>query len=787
MHFKSHIYPMAEVDKKHRKKTPAKEAESASPSVDGPHRPRTRSFDKTAHDTEDIIINSVSEGEKPAKARKEKKRAKEVEVVVDGADAPAAPPAKAGSKRSRTSERDDVAAADAEGDDGAAVAPEPVVPRKRARSASNVSEDATGKAASGSKVGKKPSRRSDVAEEGMEDDAAPAASADGSDARGNKPVSAFKMSALTASLLAKRGVTHLFPIQAQTFDNLLAGNDLIGRARTGQGKTLAFVLPIVEQLRAQESQVNVRGRSPRVIVLAPTRELAKQVAEDFESMSGKDLTTLVVYGGTGMEPQRSALWRGVDIVVGTPGRVQDLMEQRSLKLDAVRFAVLDEADRMLDMGFSEDVQRIMEAIPAMKAFKESGGHGKKGLQTILFSATVPTWVREMSRNYMHKPMTIDLVEGESASMDVQHFVLQAPYQVRAITIADCIRMYGGADGRCIIFVETKREADELAVNGALTSVVDVKPMHGDVAQGQREATLAAFKKGAVRCIVATDVAARGLDIKGVDLVIQTQPPCGKMSGRADVDTYVHRSGRTGRAGAKGICITLFTRNQEPVIKQIEAATKNTFIRIGSPQPADIARMSGVEALKRVSKVHPDMASFFRDIAEQALEDKDAVDVLSRALAVAAGYTELMPSRSLLSASEGYQTVMYTTGTDMRVPSTAFSALRHELPSEMVEDVRGMTLTLDGTAAVFDVPDRHLAVVRAASKKPGSKLSFPSILPELKMNESAGMGGGGGRFGGRSSGGGGGFGGRSFGGGGRGGFGRGGGGGGRGFGGFRGRR
>jgi len=259
--------------------------------------------------------------------------------------------------------------------------------------------------------------------------------------------------------------------------------------------------------------------------------------------------------------------------------------------------VLDEADRMLDMGFADDVQKILDAIPAMREFKASAkggagagagatpaGKGTKGVQVIMFSATVPPWVRDVARMYMYRPESVDLVEGEvSASVDVQHIVLQCPWQVRGQTIADLIRVYGGGDGRTIVFVETKKEADELAVHPAITSKVDVKAMHGDVAQNQRESTLQAFRKGNLRCIVATDVAARGLDIKGVDLVIQTQPPCGKFSGRADVDTYVHRSGRTGRAGAKGTCITLFTRQQEQVIKQIETATGNKFTRIGAPQ------------------------------------------------------------------------------------------------------------------------------------------------------------------------------------------------------------
>ena len=618
----------------------------------------------------------------------------------------------------------------------------------------------------------------------------------GSDDNGNPPVSQFNLSEITTKALLARGITHLFPIQHRTLSHVMDGKDVIGRARTGSGKTLAFALPIIEKLRSLPPPAGPSlsrggsGRLPRVIVLVPTRELAKQVADDFVSIAGPFLATLTVYGGVPMGEQKNQLWKGVDVVVGTPGRVMDLMNQGSLRLDDVMYVILDEADRMLDMGFADDVQKILSGVPSLSAYSQAVGQGKdvkKSTQVLLYSATIAPWVKDVSKRYMNKPMIIDLVEGEvSASIDVQHLVCMCPWQVRAQTIGDLVRVYGGSNGRTIIFTETKKECDEMAVNPALT--LETKALHGDVAQGQREATLAAFKKGTLRCIVATDVAARGLDIKGVDLVIQCQPPAGRMSGRADADTYVHRSGRTGRAGAKGTCITLFTRQQEHIIQDLERLTKNAFTRVGAPQPADIVRVSGDEAISKLRDVHPSMVDFFRPQAERALAEEAlsgngdkvsaAVGILARAFAVITGCSAPQTIRSLMSGSEGFCTFSYTSESAFSSLSQVWVALRSLLPHAVTEDIRGMSMALDFKTAVFDVPEKHVAAVKDAASKSNGRVRVCSKLPELQPQAGAGSSGGRASFGGGGGGGGGGF---------RGGFsgGRGGGGGGFGGGGFRG--
>ena len=585
-----------------------------------------------------------------------------------------------------------------------------------------------------------------------------------------------------------------------TFDPIYDGKDLIGRALTGMGKTLAFALPTIERVCAARSGRPARGRAPAVLAMAPTRELAKQVAEDFESCS-PGLETLTVYGGTPMHPQRAALQRGVDVVVGTPGRIKDLMEQGCLRLDSLTHAILDEADRMLDMGFADEVSAILDACPALLArrlsndknsgrsakrmrFDASGQAGEaedvhagassaaaadaagadpSSVQVLLFSATLPNWVKEVAAKYMINPESADLVGDTDARMTaskhVEHLVLQCPWQTKAATIGDVITAYSGPGGRVIIFCETKRDVNDLCVDPGIR--LECKPLHGDVAQSQRETTLEAFKTGRIRCIVATDVAARGLDIKGVDLVIMERPPA-KMSGRPDIEAYVHRSGRTGRAGRAGTCITLYTRSQEGTIKEIEATLGNTFTRIGAPQPADLARASAEEQAARLDDVDEEAADLFKKPALAAASKYGADGALRRALAVMAGYTSALPNRSLLSSSEGFTTILWSSnGTEIHSPGYVWSGLRRDLSDETCNAVRGLRITADGMAAVFDVPEANMPEVKALIEGGAPSFSIATKLPEFRERPDAGRGGGrGGRggFGGRG-GGRGGFGGR----------------------------
>ncbi|WOH14232.1 hypothetical protein DCAR_0933749 [Daucus carota subsp. sativus] len=302
--------------------------------------------------------------------------------------------------------------------------------------------------------------------------------------------------------LAARGITELFPIQVSVLVPALEGKDLIARAKTGTGKTLAFGIPIIKRL-TEDDQERGRSRLPRALVLAPTRELAKQVENEIKE-SAPYLNTVCVYGGVSYTQQQGALSRGVDVVVGTPGRIIDLIERNTLKLGEVEFLVLDETDQMLAVGFEEAVEMILEKIPVKR-------------QSMLFSATMPSWVKQLSRKYLNSPMTIDLVgnQDEKLAEGIKLYALASTSTSKRAILSDLVTVYAKG-GKTIIFTQTKRDADEVSL--ALTNSIASEALHGDISQHQRERTLNGFSQGKFNVLVATDVASRGLDIPNVDLV-----------------------------------------------------------------------------------------------------------------------------------------------------------------------------------------------------------------------------------------------------------------------------
>jgi superfamily II DNA/RNA helicase len=335
-----------------------------------------------------------------------------------------------------------------------------------------------------------------------------------------------------AASLEAVGIVTAFPIQTLALPIVLAGQDIIGQARTGTGKTLAFGIPILQQLSQFPAS---RPSAPSALVVVPTRELASQVADDLRTAgSGQGARVLTVYGGRAYEPQIEALRATVDVVVGTPGRLLDLVGQRHLVLSAVRMLVLDEADKMLDLGFLPDVERILQLTPADR-------------QTMLFSATMPGDVVTLARRHLRQPMH---VRGEQHD-ETQYVALTQQHVFRAHQM-DKIEMLARllqATGRglTMVFCRTKRTADQVA--GALaTRGFAAAAVHGDLGQGQRERALRAFRNGKIDVLVATEVAARGLDVDDVTHVVNYECP-------EDDKAYLHRIGRTGRAGRSGVAVT----------------------------------------------------------------------------------------------------------------------------------------------------------------------------------------------------------------------------------------
>ena len=339
--------------------------------------------------------------------------------------------------------------------------------------------------------------------------------------------------------LARDGITEPFPIQELTIPDALAGRDLCGKAKTGSGKTLAFGLPLLERVHQAEA------RRPRALVLTPTRELANQVTTVLAPLAKmRQRRVTAVYGGVSMEPQIKALQQGTDAVVGTPGRLIDLIERRELSLDAIEILVVDEADRMADMGFMPQVQKILHRI--------SGEH-----QTMLFSATLDGAVKRLVERYLHDPVHHEVESKEATVEEMEHRFLLV-HQMDKVKVAAAIT--AGVD-RTLLFMRTKRGADRLVMQ-LRREGVRASAIHGDLRQGARERALEDFMTGKVPVLVATDVAARGIHVDGVDVVVPYDPA-------EDETSYLHRSGRTARAGESGVAVTLMLWNQENEIRLVQ--------------------------------------------------------------------------------------------------------------------------------------------------------------------------------------------------------------------------
>lgn len=365
--------------------------------------------------------------------------------------------------------------------------------------------------------------------------------------------------------LAAVGITSPFPIQELTLPVALSGQDIIGQAKTGTGKTLGFGLPTIQRVVGRDDEgwadLEYPG-APQALILVPTRELAIQVGDDLAIAAKlRNARVATLYGGVPIEPQAELLRRGLEVAVGTPGRIIDLYKQGFLNLKQVKIVVLDEADEMLDLGFQPSVEKILSYLPEKR-------------QSMLFSATMPGPVIAMARQYMTKPMRISAADPEDASKtkaSIRQVVYRAHHLDKDEMIGRILRATGR--GRTIIFTKTKRDAARVAeelVNRGFAAA----PLHGDLNQVAREQALKAFRTGKVDILVATDVAARGIDVDDVTHVINHRVP-------EDEKTYLHRTGRTGRAGNEGTAITLVDWDDLPRWKVI-----NDALELGVPDPVE---------------------------------------------------------------------------------------------------------------------------------------------------------------------------------------------------------
>jgi superfamily II DNA/RNA helicase len=375
------------------------------------------------------------------------------------------------------------------------------------------------------------------------------------------------LSAALSAPLASVGVTAPFPIQAATLPDALAGRDVLGRGRTGSGKTYAFVLPLLQRL-ANDTKARRPGR-PRALILAPTRELATQIEAAITPLAKTlNLRTVTIFGGVGAGPQIAALRRGVDIVVACPGRLDDHVRSGHARLDAIEITVLDEADHMADLGFLPVVKRLLDQTP-------------RAGQRMLFSATLDAAVDGLVRRYLTNPVTHSIDSALSPVIKMTHHVLHVRSEERLAVLADLT----SAPGRTLVFTRTKRGAKQLTRRLVAGGVPAVE-LHGDLAQGARTRNLAAFSDGSARTLVATDIAARGIHVDDVALVIHADPP-------VEHKAYLHRSGRTARAGASGKVVTLMTDSQVADVRNLtrEAGIKPKTTRLSGPSDPFLAELA----------------------------------------------------------------------------------------------------------------------------------------------------------------------------------------------------
>lgn len=394
----------------------------------------------------------------------------------------------------------------------------------------------------------------------------------------------------TLTAIHALGFEHPSPIQEQAIPLLLSGRDVIGVAQTGTGKTAAFGLPLLERVDTSSAVV-------QALVLAPTRELALQGADAIESFArGTDTKVLAVYGGSPYPPQLRALENGVHVVVGTPGRIMDLIDRGALVLDHVSYFVLDEADEMLRMGFAEDVEKIASDLPAERV-------------SALFSATMPPAIRRVADSHLHDPEEITVTPPASTVANITQEFAVVPARRKVGALARVLAV-SEADA-ALVFVRTRATAEDLAIELG-TRGVATAALSGDVAQKDRERLVSRLRDGTLDVLIATDVAARGLDVERIGLVVNFDVP-------READTYVHRIGRTGRAGREGRSLTFVTPKELPRLRRIAKTTKSKMEEIDLPTPAEVSKLRAAKLMEQArTRFDAGRLGVYREVLEQFL-------------------------------------------------------------------------------------------------------------------------------------------------------------------------
>ncbi|MDQ0195879.1 DEAD/DEAH box helicase [Paenibacillus wynnii] len=423
-----------------------------------------------------------------------------------------------------------------------------------------------------------------------------------------KTFAEFGLQPKVMQAITELGFEEATPIQAQAIPLALAGSDLIGQAQTGTGKTAAFGIPLISKIDREDERI-------LALIMAPTRELAIQVAEEIGKLSRfKGLRSLAIYGGQDIGRQIRGLKKKPQIIIGTPGRLLDHINRKTIRLDDVQTIVLDEADEMLDMGFMEDIQTILKLVPEER-------------QTMLFSATMPANIQRLAQQFLKNPQHVSVIPKQISAPLIDQAYVEVPERQKFEALSRLIDME--SPDLAIVFGRTKRRVDELA-EALQKRGYSADGLHGDLSQNQRDAVMRKFRDGSIDVLVATDVAARGLDVSGVSHVINFDLP-------QDPESYVHRIGRTGRAGKEGTAWSFVTPREMDHLHLIERVTRHRITRKPLPTMAEaIEGKQRITAERVLAMVESEELNEYKSLAIQLLEQYDSVQLLSAAMKLLTG-------------------------------------------------------------------------------------------------------------------------------------------------------
>ncbi|GGF69766.1 DEAD-box ATP-dependent RNA helicase CshA [Paenibacillus albidus] len=426
-----------------------------------------------------------------------------------------------------------------------------------------------------------------------------------------KTFAEFDLQPKVLQAILELGFEEATPIQEQSLPLALAGSDLIGQAQTGTGKTAAFGIPLISKIDREDEKI-------RALIMTPTRELAIQVAEEIGKLARfKGLRSLAIYGGQDIGRQIRGLKKKPQIIIGTPGRLLDHINRKTIRLDDVQTVVLDEADEMLDMGFMEDIQSILKLVPEER-------------QTMLFSATMPPNIQRLAQQFLKNPQHVSVIPKQISAPLIDQAYVEVPERQKFEALSRLIDME--SPDLAIVFGRTKRRVDELA-EALQKRGYSADGLHGDLSQNQRDAVMRKFRDGSIDVLVATDVAARGLDVSGVTHVINFDLP-------QDPESYVHRIGRTGRAGKEGTAWSFVTPREMDHLHLIERVTRHRITRKPLPTMAEaIEGKQRITAERLLGMVENGELNEYKGIAIQLLEQYDSVQLLSAAMKLLTGDTK----------------------------------------------------------------------------------------------------------------------------------------------------